>query len=140
MQTLISYLHAWGIANNDIILEPLLRPHNQHYSGAIFQVHLVDEAETGVTSLVAVGMALLAACHITHTSTTHSVGRFASLPRGATNIRHVLSANSAHYAVHSLLWFAVNSQKLKLLTDQSKPEQRMMFVAPRGRLANRSSF
>lgn len=61
VQTLISYLHAWGIANNDIILEPLLRPHNQHYSGAIFQVHLVDEAETGVTSLVAVGMPQLAA-------------------------------------------------------------------------------
>ncbi len=55
LQTLISYLHAWGIANNDIILEPLLRPHSQHYSGAIFQVHLVDEAETGATSLVAVG-------------------------------------------------------------------------------------
>ncbi|KAL0052345.1 hypothetical protein WJX82_000639 [Trebouxia sp. C0006] len=55
LQTLISYLHAWGIANNDVILEPLLRPHNQHYSGAIFQVHLVDKAETGVTSLVAVG-------------------------------------------------------------------------------------
>lgn len=64
MQTLISYLHAWGIANNDVILEPLLRPHNQHYSGAIFQVHLVDEAETGVTSLVAVGMPLLTACNI----------------------------------------------------------------------------
>ena len=60
MQILISYLHAWGIANNDIVLEPLLRPHNQHYSGIIFQVHLVDQAETGVTSLVAVGMSLIA--------------------------------------------------------------------------------
>ena len=99
MQTLISYLHAWGIPNNNIILEPLLRPHNQHYSGAIFQVHLVDEAETGVTSLVAVGMALLAACNIMHTSKTPCVVRFASLPCGATNIRHRLSSyNSADYA------------------------------------------
>ncbi len=89
MQTLISYLHAWGIANNDIILEPLLRPHNQHYSGAIFQVHLVDEAETGVTSLVAVGMALLAA--MAHTSKTHCVGRFTSLHCGATQWKRTVS-------------------------------------------------
>ena len=58
MFTLISYLHAWGVADNDIMLEPLLRPHNQHYSGTLFQVHLIEEADTGVTSLVAVGKAL----------------------------------------------------------------------------------
>lgn len=96
MQTLISYLHAWGIANNDIVLEPLLRPHNQHYSGALFQVHLVDEVETGVTSLVAVGMALLAACNVAHTSTTHHVSQFASLSCGATKPRRAPSVyNSA---------------------------------------------
>ena len=55
MQVLISYLHAWGIPNNDIILEPLLRPHNQHYSGALFQVHLLDQQDFGATSLMAVG-------------------------------------------------------------------------------------
>ena len=55
MQVLISYLHAWGIPNNDIILEPLLRPHNQHYSGALFQLHLLDQQDSSVTSLMAVG-------------------------------------------------------------------------------------
>lgn len=52
---LISYLHAWGIPNNDIILEPLLRPHNQHYSGVLFQLHLLDQQDSGGTSLMAVG-------------------------------------------------------------------------------------
>lgn len=52
---LISYLHAWGIPNNDIILEPLLRPHNQHYSGALFQLHLLEQPDSGVTSLMALG-------------------------------------------------------------------------------------
>ena len=52
---LTSYLHAWGIPHNDIILEPLLRPHNQHYSGALFQLHLLEQPDSGVTSLLAVG-------------------------------------------------------------------------------------
>lgn len=55
VQMLISYLHAWGIPNNDIILEPLLRPHNQHYSGVLFQLHLLDQQDSGGTSLMAVG-------------------------------------------------------------------------------------
>ena len=54
-KVLTSYLHAWGIPNNDIILEPLLRPHNQHYSGALFQLHLLEQQDSGVTSLMAVG-------------------------------------------------------------------------------------
>ena len=55
VQTLISYLHAWGIPENDLVLEPLLRPHNQHYSGVLFQVHLLASQDSGVTSLLAVG-------------------------------------------------------------------------------------
>ena len=55
MQVLISYLHAWAVPHNDIVLEPLLRPHNQHYSGALFQLHLLDQQDSGVTSLMAVG-------------------------------------------------------------------------------------
>ena len=63
VQMLISYLHAWGIPNNDIILEPLLRPHNQHYSGVLFQLHLLDQQDSGGTSLMAVGTTAAAGPH-----------------------------------------------------------------------------
>ena len=55
LQTVVSYLHAWGIAGGDIILEPLLRPHSHHYTAIHFQLHLLEQPEAGVTSLAAIG-------------------------------------------------------------------------------------
>lgn len=38
----------------DVILEPLLVPHAEYYSGMTVQLHIV-QPDTGITSLVAVG-------------------------------------------------------------------------------------
>ena len=56
MGLLMSHLSAWGVPSSKVMLEPLLRPHADYYSGVLFQVHLVH-ADSGACSLVAVGEA-----------------------------------------------------------------------------------
>ncbi|CAL8462314.1 g1847 [Coccomyxa elongata] len=49
-----AHLHAWGLPGAQVVVDPLLRPHADYYSGIVFQVHLV-QPETGCSSLLAVG-------------------------------------------------------------------------------------
>lgn len=54
MRLLLGHLSAWQIPPAKIVLEPLLRPHAEYFSGVLFQVHLVH-ADSGACSLFAVG-------------------------------------------------------------------------------------
>lgn len=51
---LMGHLGAWGVPSSRVMLEPLLRPHADYFSGVLFQVHLVHPG-TDVCQLVAVG-------------------------------------------------------------------------------------
>lgn len=33
-----AHLHAWGLPGAQVVLDPLLRPHADYYSGVVFQV------------------------------------------------------------------------------------------------------
>ncbi|KAK9906778.1 hypothetical protein WJX75_007809 [Coccomyxa subellipsoidea] len=49
-----AHLRAWGLPGAQVVVDPLLRPHADYYSGVVFQVHLV-QLGTGASSLLAVG-------------------------------------------------------------------------------------
>ena len=54
VQVLLKHLATWGVTAWNIILDPLLLPHAEYFSGLTFQAHLV-QSDSGAASLVAVG-------------------------------------------------------------------------------------
>ncbi|KAK9811583.1 hypothetical protein WJX72_006503 [[Myrmecia] bisecta] len=54
LQMLVSHLRTWGLSSGTLVVDPLLRPHTDYFSGVVFQVHLL-QPDTGSTSLLAVG-------------------------------------------------------------------------------------
>jgi len=61
LQVLLAHLAVWGLADCNIMLEPLLVPHADYYSGLTLQLH-ISQSTSGATSLVAVG-ACAPMCH-----------------------------------------------------------------------------
>ena len=53
-QVLLAHLTVWELADCKILLEPLLVPHADYYSGLTLQLHIL-QSSSGATSLVAVG-------------------------------------------------------------------------------------
>ncbi len=45
---------AWGVPQASLLVDPLLAPHSEAFSGALFQCHLV-QGDTGATAVVAAG-------------------------------------------------------------------------------------
>ena len=54
LQQLVQYLQAWGVPQAALLVDPLLAPHSDAFSGALFQCHLV-QGSTGTTAVVAAG-------------------------------------------------------------------------------------
>jgi len=54
VQELVGHLAAWGVAASALVVDPLLPPHADYFTGALWQLHLLQPA-TGSTSLLAVG-------------------------------------------------------------------------------------
>ena len=55
MQVLLGHLSVWGVTARNILLDPLLLPHADYFSGLTFQAYLV-QLDTGAATLVAVGV------------------------------------------------------------------------------------
>ncbi|PSC69649.1 putative serine threonine-kinase GCN2 isoform B [Micractinium conductrix] len=54
LQQLLQYLQAWGVPQGALLVDPLLAPHSDAFSGSLFQCHLV-QGSTGSTAVVAAG-------------------------------------------------------------------------------------
>ena len=54
LQVLLAHLSLWDVTEYNIILEPLLVPHAEYYSGMTAQLRIL-QTDAGITSLVAVG-------------------------------------------------------------------------------------
>jgi translation initiation factor 2-alpha kinase 4 len=54
LQQLLQYLQAWGLSQGTLVVDPLLAPHSDAFSGVLFQCHLV-QGSTGTTAVVAAG-------------------------------------------------------------------------------------
>lgn len=54
LQALLPHLEAWGLPSAQLVVDPLVPPHAEYFSGPLFQFHSLQEA-SGATSVVAVG-------------------------------------------------------------------------------------
>lgn len=41
LRCLLGHLHAWGIPASAVTVDPLMAPHAEYYSGAMFQLHIL---------------------------------------------------------------------------------------------------
>lgn len=54
LKSLYSFLDSFGVPNTHIVLDPLLSPQEDYFSGILFELHLVDDMD-GSSTLVAAG-------------------------------------------------------------------------------------
>ena len=54
LKSLYSFLDSFGVPNTHVVLDPLLSPQEDYFSGILFELHLVDDMD-GSSTLVAAG-------------------------------------------------------------------------------------
>lgn len=101
IQTALPLLTAWGVPPGKTIVDPLLPPLADYYTGLTFEVHIVHET-TGSSTVVAAGGrydGLLRACWAQQAAVTGLVGPLPATPLGGVgvtvNVERLIAVASA---------------------------------------------
>ena len=101
VQTALPLLTAWGVPAGRTIVDPLLPPLADYFTGLIFEVHIVHES-TGSSTVIAAGGrydALLRACWAQQAAVTGLVGPLPAAPLGGVgvtvNVERLIAVASA---------------------------------------------